>query len=265
MDLRLLGRVIWRYRVLIAIGWVLATMAAFLSVVRVSSDGLSYRQSEFYSAEQDLYFTERGFNEGRTRLGDAELAAAEAGVPSDPGRIIDLTTVYVELIDSDPVRELVQRDGPVEGTVFVQQFTVNQGRTGLPAVRLTTTATDPATAVELARRQTAAFREFLVTEQDAAGIAPRDRVVVEVLRAARGAELVEGRSMTSAAVIFVAIMAVFIAAALILNNLRRGGTGGGAVESPIGIDYLDPRSGPTGGRVDDPERRVTIRQGHSDD
>ena len=46
MDFRLYARVLWRFRVIVAGGLVLAVLLAALSIVRVSSHGISYRRSE---------------------------------------------------------------------------------------------------------------------------------------------------------------------------------------------------------------------------
>ena len=50
MDFRLYGRVLWRFRLVIAIGLLLALVLAFLSVVRVNSHGLSYRDTRLWEA-----------------------------------------------------------------------------------------------------------------------------------------------------------------------------------------------------------------------
>lgn len=222
MDLRLFGQVLWRYRLLIAAGWVLACLAAFVAFVKITPDGLSYRQSETYSAIQDLFVTERGFPEGRTSVGDP-LEAQEGQLISDPGRLAALTTLYVELVTSDQVRAIMLEDGPINGYVIPLQFTDASGREGLPSLRLTAYSDSPAAAIDLAKRQTEAFQQFIQTEQERAGIAPRDRVILEVLRGAEGATLEQGRSLTQPAIVFIAIMAATIALSLLLNNLRTRG------------------------------------------
>ena len=194
MDLRLFGRVLWRYRLLIVGGWIVASLAAFLSFVSVGSDGATYRQAEKWSSFEDLYITERGFPEGRTIVGDpVEGAAAEGGIIfSDLDRLVGLTTVYAELVNSDAVKAIMLREGPIPGEVLAEQFTVSQGRTGLPVLRVTATAPSAPAAVGLAQRQTAAFQEYVSTEQEAAGIKARDRVVINVLQERAGGDAGRG-------------------------------------------------------------------------
>ena len=219
MDLRLYGQVLWRYRILIAIGGLIACAAAFLSFARVEGSGVAYRDAEVYGASQDLYVTEQGFQEGRR--GAVTLDETLAGVQAaDPARLAELTTIYVQLVDSDPVRRLMLEDGPIEGTVFAEQFTTDGGRNGLPFLRITGYGDSPNTAIAFTERQSAAFQTYVRQEQNRAGIPREDRVVLSVLRQVQSAELVEGRSLTPPIVIFVAIMAAFVAVAFVTYNLR---------------------------------------------
>ena len=196
-------------------------LAALFSLVKMDGDGLSYRQNETYAAVEDIYVTEPGFQEGRTNLppiaaeGDVDVA-----VTPDPDRLSNLTTLYAELVSSDPVRNILLRDGPVDGTVVAEQFTFNGGKGGLPILRVTTTGPTAASAMDLARRQTAAFREYIALQQEKAGIRERDRVVVNVLRGATTASLAEGRSFVVPGVAFIALLAVFVGLAFVLYNLR---------------------------------------------
>ena len=170
--------------------------------------------------------TERGFVEGRTNLPEVPVPGGRGTVPStaDPDRLAGLTTVYVQLVNSDPVRDILLRDGPVEGVVVAEQFTFDGGRGGLPMIRLTAAGPTAASAIDLAHRQTAAFQEYIASEQERSRIKPEDRVQIEVLRRAASAEVVAGRSFVGAGIAFIAILAVFVAAALILNNIRSRGT-----------------------------------------
>ena len=65
MDFQLYGRVIWRFRLLVVVGFLVASAFAVLSVARVSSDGVSYRQQELWSSTTRLGVTQVGFPWGR--------------------------------------------------------------------------------------------------------------------------------------------------------------------------------------------------------
>ena len=94
----------------------LAIALAMLSVVRVSSDGLTYRQTELWTSTTRLGVTQKGFPWGRLLAQDPpdrDAGAAALGIPlADPNRLNNLTILYAELATSDPVRRLMRRDGP---------------------------------------------------------------------------------------------------------------------------------------------------------
>lgn len=224
MDLRLYGRVLWRYRLLIVVGWVAACLIAFLSFYSVGLDGVSPRQAETHSASEDLYITAPGFVEGRSTIplvGQVTADGRPATVLADGSRLSDLTTLYSQLVDSDRVREIARRDGPLDGEVVGDQYVVNNGRTALPVLRITAFADTGPGAIALAARQAAAFQEYMREEQIAAKIKPANRVVLDILRGAEGSTVVEGRSIVVPMVLFIAIMAFTVALAFVLENLRR--------------------------------------------
>ena len=64
MDLKLHLGVLWRFRWLLVGGLVLASALAFLSVFKVSSSGVSYRQSETFDAREILFVNQPGFPYG---------------------------------------------------------------------------------------------------------------------------------------------------------------------------------------------------------
>ena len=65
MDFRLYARVLWRFRLLVACGFLLATVLAALSIVRISGDGLAYRQTELFASTARVGVTQSGFPWGR--------------------------------------------------------------------------------------------------------------------------------------------------------------------------------------------------------
>src|SRR5438270_3391547 len=85
MDLRLYFRVIWRFRIVVGLGLVLACALSFLSYGRISFKGgspeVSYRQSETYAASSLIFLTQKGFPYGYTVL--PYQAAPQLG-PSGP-------------------------------------------------------------------------------------------------------------------------------------------------------------------------------------
>ena len=71
MDLNLYLRVLWRFRLIVVVGFVLAITVAFASVAKVGADGslsISYRQQPTWQGTTRLFVTQQGFPWGRTVL-----------------------------------------------------------------------------------------------------------------------------------------------------------------------------------------------------
>lgn len=225
MDLRLYGRVLWRFKLLVAVGLLLASTLATLSVVRVSGDGLKYRQTELWSSSTRLLVTQQGFPWGRLLAQDPSLdAAAEAarlGIPlADPNRLNNLTILYAELATSDPVRRVMRRQGPIRGKVLATPVVVQEGRYTLPLIDLIAIATSPRRAIALAQQSAAAFRTYLTEQQRANAVPDTDRVLVQEVMRPRRAEIYRPRSQTMPIVIFLAVMLATAGLAFLLENLR---------------------------------------------
>src|SRR5215207_7640957 len=113
MDFRLFARVLWRFRLLVLLGFILATALSMLALVQVSAEGLKYRQSELWASTTRLLVTQTGFPEGRLYAQQPDMTT-NPGVPvADPGRFNNLAILYSELATSDPVRRLMRQDGPI--------------------------------------------------------------------------------------------------------------------------------------------------------
>lgn len=224
MDLRLYIRVLSRWRWLVVAGSCLAVLAALAVTFKVDSDGVGFRESKTYSAIEDVLLTERGFPVGRATVGGtgdpagaADVAAAAA---ADSSRLIELAGVYVQLASSDPVVAIMEESGPVDGALEAVQFTADDGRSGLPLIRLTALADTGEEAVSLVRRNTKAFRQYVTARQVAADIPPAERIVLTPIRRADEAELTSGRSIVTPVIVFLAIIAVTCGAAFLAENLR---------------------------------------------
>jgi hypothetical protein len=230
MDLRLYISVLWRFRILVLIGTLLAIMLTLMSFARLSFDGgapkLAYRESETWNASGAIFITQEGFALGRSvydevlpieRGGDVEF------VPrlSDPSRFAAYANLYARLATSDELTERMLRDGPLEGQVTAGAPSI-EGNSSilLPIVNVGALAASPEAAIETANRAVKALQDHVRERQDANGIKPDRRVVLQVLNRPQGAILVEGRSITRPGAIFVAVMFAVLALAFVLDNLR---------------------------------------------
>src|SRR6185436_14404174 len=146
MDLRLYLRVLRRFWPITVLGLLLAVGLAFLSAVRVDfSNGkleTTRRGTEQWVSYTTLMISRDGFPWGsagspQTQLipstipppstsKDEEKAADEPkGDPyADPSWFSQLAVLYARMADSDPVRQIVEADGPIgDGKVLADAIT----------------------------------------------------------------------------------------------------------------------------------------------
>jgi hypothetical protein len=242
VDLQLILRVIWRFRLVVAVGTVLAVFLAIASFASISIVGgkpsLQYRETEQWESLSTLFVTSRGFPWGSidTQVsgpdrgssakpnvtGPEGVQAVPTPTPLDPANLTALAGLYVQLATSDPVYRIMGfvpgRDG------VLQAFPVGSDPSGrgdaLPMVTLSAISTSPRAAQELAKQHGRAFLTYLRREQRAAGIPMADRVVVDIVRQPQAPTLLQGRKMTRPIVVFVAIMIAVLGLAFALENLR---------------------------------------------
>lgn len=230
MDLQLYLRVLWRFRFLVTAGLVLACALAMLAFGRVELDDgrptIVPRQTEVWGSSAMLLVTQGGFPLGRsiTQVYDFSTDPETGREIAEPrfaseGRFSDLAAVYAQLAMSDHVVGLMLRDGPILGGIEAQAVRTPDRRT-LPLVQVTATADSPQAAVQLAKRNVAAFLAYLTREQAVNKIDTEDRVIVTVVESPQVAELLVPRKLTQPIVVFMTVMFGVIGLAFLLQNLR---------------------------------------------
>jgi capsular polysaccharide biosynthesis protein len=219
MDLRVFAEVLWRHRVLVAIGLVAALALAFLSVVRVSSDGLAYRKPEIWSNASVLVLSQKSFPEGSSSLPPN----------TDPNRFATIVDQYAALATSDEVIASLKRQGllkpdagetadlPITATAVPSVLT----GAATPLLKLSAVAESPTAATRLAIRATDTFIKFVKARQEHAGIPQHKRIQLEILTRAGVPQLIGPRKKTTPIFIFVACLTIVVAAAFIRDNMRR--------------------------------------------
>jgi hypothetical protein len=235
VDFQLYARVLWRFKLLFLLGLLLALALATLSLVRVSADGLRYRQNELWTSSTRLLVTQQGFPWGRLLAQDPSLnpqaEAQRLGIPlADPNRLNTLTILYAELATSDTVLRQMRRDGPIIGKVIATPVVVQEGRYNLPLIDLVAISTSPRGAMSLSLRSATAFQTYLTQQQKANNVPEKDRVVVQQVMRPRRAEIFQPRSKTMPLVIFLAVMFATVGLAFLLENLRPRARPGEPVE-----------------------------------
>jgi hypothetical protein len=226
MDVRLYFRVLWRFRVLVAAGFLLAFALAFTSLFSVSfKRGLtvSYRQHEIWKADETLLVTQSGFPWGRAIFPQPLKNGQPAASPfADTGRFVDLAVFYSQLANSDQVQALVLKSGPLNGVYNASPVVDTSGpqSLSLPIFAIEAQAISPAGAVRIARRVSTAFKRYITQQQAVASIPVSQRVVISTVSAAQKAKIAQKRKLTSPIIVFLAVLVGTLGLAFILENLR---------------------------------------------
>ena len=229
MDFRLYARVLWRFRVLFALGLLLATALAMLSIVKVSADGTTYRKGQLWSSTRlRLLVTQKGFPEGRLY----------AQKPSQPGDTSAQMAAEVPVADpaalqhpGDPLcRARHERPGPevdapvtprgqiARGQVIATPLRDDQSGVLLPLIDLIAISDSPRAGS--CARGANALNAYIW------GAAAREQRARR--RSSRGADdrpaaarsLFQPRSKTMSIVVFLAVMFATVGLAFVLENVR---------------------------------------------
>lgn len=231
------------------VGIAVALALAFLSQVRVSSDGFAYRKAETWSNASVLVLSQESFPEGRSALPPN----------TDPNRFSAVVDQYAALATSDAVIASLKRQGLLEpdaGTTAAPPIAAaavpsTVTGTATPLLRLTAVAETPAAATRLVIRATDTFIDFVKTRQQNAGIRENQRVELQILTRAGVPELVGPRKKTTPIFILLAGLTIVVAAAFIRDNMqrddddaKRGGPPYQLEAAPVFDPVLGPRETP---------------------
>jgi hypothetical protein len=219
MDLSLHLQVIWRFRIVLFVGLV---VAVFLTLLAGTKAG-----AKTWKSEATLFVTQPGFPWGRTVIQylPGNAATGKPSIPTaDPQRLSSLTALYAQLATSEPVApwlkgvELRHEQLTVTAVPAPQYSTP----TLLPLLQIDATAPSKARAIALANRASTSFRTWLAQQQATAEIPDTERVVVEPISHADNAKRVGGSGKTLPVIVFLAVLAATIGVIFVLENMRTG-------------------------------------------
>jgi hypothetical protein len=217
MDLELYLRVIWRFRILVGVGFVLAVVLAVLSFARVSfahgMPKLTYRKAATYEADSILLV-------GQQRPSWAGTNAADLSTFSS------LATFYAQFVSSDAVQSLIDRQLPaserrtvhVQAAASVPDPSVNNGI--LPFIQIQGFAESPNQAVNASLVGSQVFMRYVAAQQARAGVPAHNRVLLDFVKRPTQVRVVVPRKKTVPIAVFLAIMISTLGAAFVLENLR---------------------------------------------
>ena len=216
IDLGLYIDVLRRHRLLVMSGFVVALALAMLSYVRVSADGLTYRNPEIWSNEATLELSDPSYPELRSTLPPT----------ADPNRFTSLVEQYVALATSDDVLRSLMKQGlisrrPEESALGAISATsvaspINGAIT--PLLKITGMATSPVQATRLTIRATDTLIKVATARQVKANIPESQRVKLRVSTRASVPKLIGPRSKTTFIIILLAGLTATVAAAFMRDN-----------------------------------------------
>jgi len=213
VDLALYLRVLWRFRLIVACGLVIAFGLAVLSIVKVSFDGgpkLVYRESPQYASDARLNVTKAGFPIGRVP------SATDPDTSQFPQFAID----YAQLITSDAVLRLIAPNGKLHGVVKANALVDPNTGSALSYILVRGISSTPRSAIALSERASRALQVYIQREQGKNAIPLSRRTALVFTNHAGPPVLLQGRSKTRPIFVFLAVMIATMGLAFILENLR---------------------------------------------
>jgi hypothetical protein len=205
MDLRLYGRVIYRFRYVVIAGFILACALTFLTVFRVGSGGISYRQQQTYRATEILFLTQPG-----------DPVVTTGDIPDLSG----YSEIYVQFANGDQVRQRVAGTGLLRFGDYQASPVFGTTPDPLPSIAINGFAHTPALAKRIAHIAANAVRSNLTDKQIAADVPEKKRVLLSTINAPTKAVVAEGRKLTVPIVIFLSVLIVTLGLVFILENLK---------------------------------------------
>jgi hypothetical protein len=222
MDLNHMFRVLWRFRMIVAIGLLLGFLLAFLAMVRVnltSAPHFSYRNHPTYESSTNVFVTTPGFPFLSLTLRPGKHVADSPNGPVDIDNLRNAATFFVQYATGNGVMQELRKSGPIHGKLFALQVSGSDG-SSLPLIGLAADAATPSGALQLAREHLAAFESWMLRNQIANGIPPKQRVILEPVSGPLPAKLLQARKITKPILIFTALLVLTCGLAFVLENMR---------------------------------------------
>jgi hypothetical protein len=214
VDLPLHLKVIWRFKFLVAAGFVLAVALAFLTVAKVSPAGVTFREEQVWADDVTLLVSPQKFPWGGTNLSNA-----------DPATFGQLATIYANLATSDAVKKIVLKKGyvdfakePMLATVVPYSYQ-SSNSPPLPFITLEAQAATKPRVMELVKREADAFLYYLRQLQAEGSIPKEQRAQISIVKGDQ-IRLLKPRSKTVPIMIFMLVMIATIGLSFMLENLR---------------------------------------------
>jgi hypothetical protein len=170
-----------------------------------------------------LIITQEAFPYGRA-VPQYSGGSAKTGAPAAPvgnqSYMSSLAPIYAAIANGTQLQQRIRQVAPVSGSVTAAQVSDPVTSTDLPFVQLTAVAPTSKDASALAVGAASVLTTYVQEEQNKAGIAPSDRVLLSPVQTGDNAQLISHQKLTTPVLIFVAIACATFGLAFILENAR---------------------------------------------
>jgi hypothetical protein len=239
MDLGLYARVMWRFKWVMALGLILGIGGAYMLYEGVGGGS--------YSSRAQIFITQPGFTWGSAGQPTQSSSSAGSTAPGsnssgtassvlspyvpgvDPQRLSSLASLYSQLAAGSALRSMLPAtyqnmlnppSGSPMATLYASAVTAAEWANPaiLPLLTFWATAPSPGLATGLAAAATTAFQRLVTTQQ--AQVAPRSRVVAQVVQTATPGTLTGHKSKSLPIMVFLAGVLGAFGLSLALENRR---------------------------------------------
>jgi hypothetical protein len=238
LDFQLFSRIVWRHKLVVAIGLVLSIAAGYFTAKRAKP---------VWQAQTTIFVTQSGFPWGRAIVNvpipqtRATTSPVYGPPTADANRFISLAILYSHLANGDPVRRIMLQQGKIDGKYEAAPVPSDDGNGYIPFINVTALAGTQRGTEALSLRAANAFRIYLQRTQRANGIPPQNRVELPIVKWPTKAKVVAGNSLTRPIFVFLlAAMATF-GCALAVERIRPRATSPPA-DDLVAAPVLDARS-----------------------
>lgn len=223
MDIKLFVAVIKRFKRLVLGGLVLAIVLAVFSYgtpgMRGGKPTVIARGAETWESQAELLITQASDPYGRAV---EEYTGGTGGTPAAPvgdqSYMSNLGPIYAAIADGTTVQRELAKADPGGGSLNATQVINTATSFAEPFIDLTATSTSGPAAARLAQTASSILINYVTHQQAAAGIAPSDRVELQVVENGEPPQMTNGPSKSLPMLVFVAVLGAAIALAFMREN-----------------------------------------------
>ncbi|NQX15648.1 hypothetical protein [Rathayibacter sp. VKM Ac-2857] len=228
MSVPLYLRVLWSYKWLLAVGLVVAVLAAMVAGYTLKDGEVVSRAESAYRSDTTILLG--GGSRNPLQAVEPGQALTEGTSEAQQNDLTNTAVIYAYLVSGSEIRTQVEAAiggfSPTEALSAVRRTTQpagteqNPGRFSLPILSIVGESTDPARAVLISQTATQIFQTYITSQQEAQGVAPELRVTLQVTDQGAAVEQEGSNPIIPIAITGLGVFLAFIALAFILYNVR---------------------------------------------